>query len=100
MDFERVEQTGDVVGHVGDGVRVIGSGAATGVAVVEQDDLELGGELRDLLQGPQRRVVSDPHDQHEWGAVAVDLVVELLPVGADGSRSRDVLAVGGHRFVG
>ena len=85
MDFERVEQTDDVVSHVGDGVRVIGSGAATGIAVVEQDDTEPGGELWDLLQGPQRRVVSDPHHQDEWRAVAMNLVEQLLPVRADGS---------------
>ena len=80
-----VEQTEDVVGHVGDGVRVIGSGAATGIAVVEEDDTEPGGELWDLLQRPQRRVVSDPHHEDEWGAVAVNLVEQLLPVRADGS---------------
>ena len=85
VDVEGVEQTGDVVSHVGDGVRVIGSGAAAGVAVVEEDDTEPGGELGDLLQRPQRRVVSDPHHQDEWWAVSVDLVVQLLPVGADGS---------------
>jgi hypothetical protein len=52
VDFERVEQTGDVVSHVRDGVRVIGSGAATGIAVVEEDDTEPGGELWDLLPRP------------------------------------------------
>ena len=85
MDVEGVEQTGDVVSHVGDGVGVIGSGAAPGVAVVDEDDLEPGGELGDLLQRPQRRVVADPHQQDEWWAVSMDLVVQLLPVGVDGS---------------
>ena len=99
VDIEGVEQTGHVVGHVGDGVRVIGSGAAAGIAVVEEDDTEPGGQNGDLLQRPQRRVVSDPHQQDEWGAVSVNLVEQLLPVRADGSRSRDVLDVRGHRFL-
>ena len=38
-------------------------------------------------QRPQRGVVSDSHHQDEWWAVAVYLVVQLLPVGPDGSRS-------------
>ena len=99
VDIERVEQTGHVVSHVRDGVRVIGSGAAAGIAVVEEDDTEPGGENGDLLQRPQRRVVSDPHQQDEWRAVSVNLVEQLLPVRADGSRSRDVLDVRGHRFL-
>ncbi len=99
LDLERVEQTGDVVSHVGDGGRVIGSGAAPGIAVVEEDDLEPGGEDRDLLQRPQRRVVSDPHDQDERGAVSVDLVVQLLPVRVDGPCSRDLVDVRGRRFL-
>ena len=85
VDIERVEQTGHVISHVRDGVGVIGSGAASGIAVVEEDDTEPGGENGDLLQRPQRRVVSDPHHQDEWRAVTVNLVEQLLPVRADGS---------------
>jgi hypothetical protein len=54
VDIERVEQAGQVVGHVRDGVWVIGSGAAAGIAVVDEDDTELGGESGDLLQCPKR----------------------------------------------
>ena len=42
MDVEGVEQTGDVVSHVGDGVGVIGPGAAPGIAVVDEDDTGTG----------------------------------------------------------
>ena len=54
MDIESFEQTGHVVSHVRDGVRVIGPGAAAGIAVVQEDDLEPRGESRNLLQRPQR----------------------------------------------
>ena len=98
-DVQRVEQTGHVVSHVGNGVRVIGSGAATGIAVIEEDDTEPSRENGNLFQRPQRRVVSDSHHQHEWRAGSVNLVEQLLPVRADGSRSRGVLDVRGHGFV-
>ena len=52
VDIERIEQAGHIVGHVGDGVGVIGSGAAAGVTVVEEDDMEPGGQDGDLLQRP------------------------------------------------
>jgi hypothetical protein len=54
LDVERVEQPGHVVSHVRDGVRVIGPGTAAGIAVVEQDHPEAGGENGHLLQRPQR----------------------------------------------
>src|SRR5215204_5162383 len=98
-DVERVEQTGHVVSHVRDGVLVIGPGAAAGIAVVEEDDTEAGGQNGDLLQRPQRRVVSDPHHQDERGAVSVNLVEQLLPIRADGSRSRDLLDGRGQGFL-
>ena len=85
VDVERFEQTGHVVSHVRDGVRVIGPGAAAGIAVVEEDDTEPSGESRDLLQHPKRRVVTDSHHQDEWRAVSMNLVEQLLPVRVDGS---------------
>ena len=73
--------------------------AAAGVAVVDEDEAELGAQNGDLLQRPQRRVVSDHHEQDEWGALSMDLVVQLLAVRADGSRSRDGLTFRGHGFL-
>jgi hypothetical protein len=96
VDIERVEQTGHIVSHVGDGVGMIGSGAAAGITVIKDDDTEPAAENGDLLQRPQRRVVSDPHEQYKCGALSVNLVEQLLPVRVHGSRSRDVLDARGH----
>ena len=79
-DPQRVEQAGEVVCHVRYLVGVAGFRAAAGVAVVDQDHLELRGKGRHLGQRPQRRVVPDPHHQDQRGSVAMDLVVQLLPV--------------------
>jgi hypothetical protein len=85
LDLERVHQRGGVVGHVRDRVRGGGLRAAARVAVVEDDDLKLAGQRRNLRERPKGGVVSDPHHQHQRLPLAVHFVVELLAVCTGGT---------------
>jgi hypothetical protein len=97
VDIERVEQTSHVLSHVRDGVWLMGSGTAAGIAIVQEDDTESGGKNGDLLQRPQRRVVADSHHQNQCRTLSVNLVVQLLPVRVHSSRSPD-MPVSRNRF--
>ena len=83
LDIERVHQRGNVIRHVCDGVRARGDRAAADIPVVEDHDLEHLGQPGNLREGPQRGVVSDPHDQYERRSLPVNLEVQRLPVCVD-----------------
>ena len=71
LDVECVHQRGRVVGHVRDGVRPSGLRAAASIAVVEDDDLKLPRQCRNLRERPKGAVVSDPHHPREGGAFPI-----------------------------
>ena len=74
-----VEQRLRIVRHLADGVRFVRLIAPSRASVVERDHLILTAESG-YLRPPASRVRSEPHDQHERLAPAVDLIVEIDPV--------------------
>ena len=86
LDTECVHQRGRVVGHVRDRVRAGGLRAAASIAVVEDDDLKLLRQRRNLRERPKGGVVSDPHHQDEWLSLTVYFVIEFLAVRTDRTR--------------
>ena len=90
LNPQGVEQTGKVVCHIGNPVGLDGLRAAAGVAVVDQDHLELRGKDRDLRQRTKRRVLSDSHHQNQRGSFSMKLVVQVLSVRLYGARLREL----------
>jgi hypothetical protein len=73
----RLEQAGEVGGHLLDPkARVVDLGAPD-AAVVEEKELEMVGEVGEQRR-PEAHRAAQPADEHQRGPFALDLVVQAL----------------------